>query len=93
MERVFFDANEKNVGALVVYGKTADHKLYLESDYKTQAAQADVERAFAMGLLLVKVSTTSYKPVCMAANKVTIAELAGSPAAATLTEFAAKAIA
>lgn len=93
MQKQFLDAFEKNVGAFVVYGKTADHKLYLESDYKTQAAQADVERAFAMGLLLVKVSTTAYKPVCMAANKVSIAELSGSPAAATITEFAAKATA
>lgn len=92
MERAYLDAFEKNVGTFVVYGKTSDHKLYLESSYTTQAPQADVERAFAMGLLLVKVSTTAYKPVCMAANKVTIAELAGSPAAATLTEFAAKAI-
>lgn len=93
MDRQYLDAFEKNVGAFVVYGKTADHKLYLESSYTTQAPQADVERAFAMGLLLVKVSTTAYKPVCMAANKVSIAELSGSPAAATITEFAAKALA
>ena len=91
MDRQYLDAFEKNVGAFVVYGKTADSKLYLEPSYTTQAPQADVERAFAMGLLLVKISTTAYKPVCMAANKVSIAALSGSPAAATITEYAAKA--
>lgn len=90
MDRQYLDAFEKNVGAFVVYGKTSDHKLYLESSYTTQAPQADVERAFAMGLLLVKVSTTAYKPVAMSGNKVHTAELASSTA--TVTEWTAKAI-
>lgn len=91
MDKIFQDAKDIHVTAVIVYGKTSDSKIYVDPDFETQVDQAVVEDAFNKGVLLVKVGTASYRPVKVAANKVTIAELAGSPAAATLTEFSAKA--
>lgn len=89
LERIFNDAKDQYVAALVVYGKSADKKLYLEAGYKNQAAQADVADAFAKNLLLVKVGDDFFKPVKISGNKVTIADLVTS--SVTLTEYQAKA--
>lgn len=91
MDKIYQDAIDVHVTAVVVYGKASDSKLYVESDYTTQVDQAVVEDAFLKGVLVVKVGTAFFRPVKVAANKVTIAELSGSPAAATLTEYSAKA--
>ena len=80
LERIFNDAKDQYVAALIVYGKSADKKLYLEAGYKNQAAQADVADAFAKNLLLVKVGDDFFKPV---------ADLVTS--SVTLTEYQAKA--
>ena len=89
LERILNDAKDQYVAALVVYGKSADKKLYLEAGYKNQAAQADVEDAFTKNLLLVKVGDDFFKPVKISGNKVTIADLVTS--SVTLTEYQAKA--
>jgi hypothetical protein len=91
MEKIFQDANDVHVTAVVVYGKAANSKLYEEAAYTNQVAQSVVEDAFLKGVLLVKVGDDFFRPVKVSGNKVTIAELAGSPAAATLTEYQAKA--
>lgn len=87
----FIDAADKYVAAKIVYGKAADSKIYLEAAFTNQAPQAEVEDAFMKGVLLVKVGDAFFKPIKLAGNKVTIGELSGSPAAATLTEYQAKA--
>ena len=89
MEMIFQDAKDKYVTAVVVYGKTSDSKLYVDSDYSAQVEQAVVEDAFAKNVLLVKVGTASYRPVKVAANKVLVLDLASGAVAAT--EFTAKA--
>lgn len=89
MNKIFIDAVDKNVAAMVVYGKSADKKLYLEAGYKNQAAQVDVEDAFTKNLLLVKVGDDFFKPVKISGNKVTIADLVSTTV--TLTEYQAKA--
>lgn len=91
MDRIFQDAVDQHVTALVVYGKTADSKIYKEAAYTNQVEEAVVLDAFLKGTLMVKVGTSYFRPVKVAANKVTIAELSGTPAAATLTEYSAKA--
>lgn len=89
MEKIFQDAKDKYVTAVIVYGKAADSKLYVDSDYSEQVKQDVVEDAFAKGVLLVKVSTASFRPVKVAANKVTVVDL--SSGTVTATEFSAKA--
>ena len=89
MNKIFIDSVDKNVAALVVYGKSADKKLYLEEGYKNQAAQSDVEDAFTKNLLLVKVGDDFFKPIKISGNKVTIADLVSTTV--TLTEYQAKA--
>ena len=92
MDKILQDAKDVHVTAVIVYGKTTnDTKLYVDSDFSAQVDQAVVEDAFAKGVLMVKIGTASYRPVKVDGNKVTIAELAGSPAAATITEYTAKA--
>lgn len=93
MEKIFQEAKDKYVTGIVVYGKAADSKLYTDAEYSEQVEQAVVEDAFFKGVLIVKVGTSFFRPIKLAANKVTIGELSGSPAAATLTEYAAKATA
>lgn len=75
----------------VVYGKTGDHKLYLEDEYKTQVKQADVEFAFRRNALIIFDGTNYFVPVSMAANKVST--VGGSTTAATLVEWTAEATA
>lgn len=88
MEKIFERVEDLHVRAVVVYGKTADKKLYLESDYKTQAAAADVEKAFKLGALLVNDGTNLLVPVSFAAGKVKTVGMGAS--AVELTEWAAK---
>ena len=89
MEKIFQDAKDKYVTAVIVYGKAADSKLYIDSNYSEQVTQEVVEDAFNKGVLMVKVGTASFRPVKVAANKVTVVDL--SSGSVTATEFSAKA--
>ena len=91
MSKIFEDANDQHVRNIIVYGKTADHKLYTTSAKTTQVAQAVVEDAFAKGMLLVQEGDVFLVPIALDGNKVTTAALAGSPAAITGVEWTAKA--
>lgn len=90
MERVFDDANDKNVASYVVYGKASDSKLYYSTaEDAKQVTEADLANFFAKGRLIVKVSTASYAVVKVAANKAyTVDEVSSAVA---LTEWSAKA--
>lgn len=89
MEMIFQDAKDKYVTAIVVYGKSADGKLYVDAEYSAQVEQAVVEDAFDKGVLMVKVGTASFRPVKVAANKVTVIDVVSGSVSAT--EFQAKA--
>lgn len=89
MEKIFQDAKDKYVTAVVVYGKASDSKLYVDAEYSAQVDQAVVEDAFNKGVLMVKVSTASFRPVKVAGNKITVVDL--SAGSVTATEFSAKA--
>ena len=69
MTKIFEKANDQHVRTIVFYGKAADSKLYYESAYTTQVTQADLERAFLLGCVLIKDSTTYRVPVSLAGNK------------------------
>lgn len=90
MERVFDDANDKNVASYVVYGKASDSKLYdSTAEDAKQITQEELANLFAKGRLIVKVSTASYAVVKVAANKAyTVDEVSSAIA---LVEWSAKA--
>lgn len=85
---VFADAADKNVCGVIYYGKTADHKLYLEADYKTQITQAQLEDAFKKGQVLIYDGTSYMIPVSITGNKAVT--VAGTTSVAG-TEWTAKA--
>ena len=90
MERVFDDANDKNVAAYVVYGKASDSKLYdSTADDAKQITQEELANFFTKGRLIVKVSTASYAVVKVAANKAYTVDLVSGTV--SVTEWAAKA--
>lgn len=90
MERVFDDANDKNVAAYVVYGKASDSKLYdSTADDAKQITQEELANFFAKGRLIVKSGTASFAVVKVAANKAyTVDEVSSAIA---LVEWSAKA--
>jgi hypothetical protein len=90
MERVFDDANDKNVASYVVYGKASDSKLYdSTAEDAKQITQEELANFFAKGRLIVKVSTASYAVVKVAANKAYTVDLVSG--AVSVTEWSAKA--
>ena len=90
MERVFDDANDKNVAAYVVYGKASDSKLYdSTAEDAKQITQEELANFFAKGRLIVKVSTASYAVIKVAANKAYTIDLVSGTV--SVTEWSAKA--
>lgn len=89
MKTIYENSKDQNIRKFVVYGKTADKKLYYESDFKTQVTQADAEDAFKKGMLLIMDTTTMLIPVSMASTTVkTVAEASSS---VSLTSWTVKA--
>ena len=89
MATIYQDANDKYITSKVFFGKAADHKIYVDAEFSAQAEEAVILDAFLKGVLLLKVDSAYFKPVKVAANKVLVADLVS--AAATITEFTAKA--
>ena len=89
MERIFDDANDKNVASYVVYGKASDSKLYdSTAEDAKQITQEELANFFAKGRLIVKVSTASYAVVKVAANKAYTVDLVSGTV--SVTEWSAK---
>ncbi len=63
MKPIYNDAKDLQVRKLVVYGKAADHKLYIDSAYTKLAVEADVVDAFDKGMLLIVEATGSSLPI------------------------------
>lgn len=85
MVKIFDDAKDKNVANVVVYAKSADSKIYLESAYTTQVKQAELEDAFNKGRLIVMVGDVAAAPIYVNANKVGVI----SASAGSVTEYTA----
>lgn len=83
MKKIFDDAKDKNVSNYVVYGKSADSKLYEESTYTTQCKQVDIEDAFRKGHLIVMNGNVALVPVALSANKVTTVVVSSGSVAGT----------
>lgn len=89
MKKIFIDASDKYVAAVVVYGKAADSKLYVDAEYTTQAEEAEVADAFIKNQLVVMDDDVALKPVKLDGNKVLTIDYASSTVSAT--EWTAKA--
>lgn len=89
MKTIYENSKDQNIRKFVVYGKTADKKLYYESDFKTQVTQADAEDAFKKGMLLIMDATTMLIPVSMAST--TIKTVAEASSSVSLTSWTVKA--
>ena len=89
MKKIFIDASDKYVAAIVVYGKAADSKLYVDAEYTTQAEEADVADAFIKNQLVVMDDDVALKPVKLDGNTVLTIDYASSTVSAT--EWTAKA--
>lgn len=89
MKKIFIDASDKYVAAVVVYGKASDSKLYVDAEYTTQAEEAEVADAFIKNQLVVMDDDVALKPVKLDGNKVLTIDYASSTVSAT--EWTAKA--
>ena len=79
MDTIYENAADLNVRKYVVYGKSADKKLYYDEKYTKQVSQADAEDAFKKGMLLIKDTTTMLEPVSMAGTTIkTVTEAAST---------------
>lgn len=62
MERVFNDAKDKNVAALVIYGKGSDGKAYIDAACTTQFKTSILKDAF-LKRALISIGDVYYVPV------------------------------
>mgnify|MGYP001772449824 CR=1 FL=1 len=81
MDKIFDQAKDKNVAALVIYGKGSDGKAYADAAGTTQLKTSALENAF-MKRALIKLGDVYYVPVSFTVDtkigKVTYAVTTGS---------------
>lgn len=65
MKKIYEHSDDVHVKSCIAYGKAEDKKLYCELEYKTLAAQEDLEDAFLKRLLLIDDGTNKLAPVAM----------------------------
>ena len=90
-EKIFEQAKDIHVKNYIVFGKSADGKLYYEAAYTNQVSLADAKDAFNKGILAINVSDAIYIPVFFASNKIyTIAAgtASGGVTPGVITEWA-----
>lgn len=62
MEKIFDQAKDKNVAAIVIYGKGSDGKAYADADGKTQLKTSELKDAF-LKRAVIQISTEYFIPV------------------------------
>lgn len=72
MNKVWKDAKDKNVAAIVIFAKAADHKLYVDEDMTVQAKEAFVADAFLKGTLVVADGDAFVRPAKVEGNEVDV---------------------
>lgn len=63
MERIFNDAKDKNVAAVVIYGKSGDTKAYTDAACTKQFKTSALKDAF-LKRAIIKIGTDYFVPVC-----------------------------
>lgn len=71
MKKIWQDAKDKYVTAVVFYGNSSDDKLYEDAEFTVQAKEEDVLEAFLKGNLVVMQGTDYTLATKVAANVVT----------------------
>ena len=62
MEKIFDQAKDKNVSAVVIYGKGADGKAYADAEGTTQLKTSELKDAF-LKRAVIKIGTDYFIPV------------------------------
>lgn len=88
LTKLYDQAKDRNVASFVVYGKTADKKLYYESKYENQVESDEIIDAFKKGRLVIFDGTNYLKPVSLTAGKCKTVGMGTS--AVELTEWISK---
>nr|DAF88765.1 MAG TPA: hypothetical protein [Siphoviridae sp. ctXWf36] len=78
--------DDQHIRTVILYGKTADHKLYADEKYTFKVAADFIESAFKKGMLLVSDGTSMLRPAKFAAGKVVTVD---GTTAVTGTEWSA----
>lgn len=70
LNKLYEQGNDLHVANYMVYGKTADHKLYADAAYKETVTKAEIEDAFKKGRLIIVEGATYLVPVAFGATGV-----------------------
>ena len=62
MERIFDQAKDKNVSAIVIHGKGTDGKAYVDADGTTQFKTSELKDAF-LKRAVIQIGTEYFIPV------------------------------
>ena len=92
MMKIYDDAKDKNVAAVIIYGKGTDGKAYADADGKIQLKTSELQDSF-MKRAIIKIGNDYFIPTgfSVASNIGTITYVkasSGSAATATLVSIA-----
>lgn len=73
MEKIYDQAKDKNVAAIVIYGKGSDGKAYVDADGTTQYKTSALKDAF-LKRAIIQIGTDYFVPVALsvASNVATV---------------------
>ena len=63
MDKIYQDANEKNVAAVIIYKKSAQTKAYADADCTVQLTTAELKNAFIKGAVIKLEDGAFVKPI------------------------------
>lgn len=95
MDRIYDQAKDKNVSAIVIYGKDVDGKAYVDAEGKTQFKTSALKDAF-LKRAVVHIGDNYFIPVAFTVAStgigtitcVTVGNTAGTAATSTLVSVA-----
>ena len=85
MVKIYDDAKDKNVAAVIIYGKDTDGKAYADTEGKTQLKTSELQDAF-IKRALIKIGDDYFVPTGFSvASKIGTVTKAGSTAGSAAT--------
>lgn len=63
MTKIYEDANEQHVRAILIYKKTSETKAYVDAAFTTQYITSDLKNAFIKGAVIVLEDGSLVKPI------------------------------
>lgn len=89
LNKFYEQGNDLHVANYMVYGKTADHKLYADATFKKTVTKAEITDALWKGRLLIVEGANYLVPVAFSAVNVVTIDTASTLKAVTWTASAA----